>query len=537
MEACMKVRILCAIFLLGATSACSDDPTATRGPAQLPQGAAAATDPLSNANRLPASLEQKVRLFQADLESKGYEVARGYWTLWGVEDCKYPLQVLGYCYGNNPTAPYALAIVPQWKDEFADQRMQHALTQARRNMSAIYRLDRQEALVVLAELPPPGKYFGIQTNVFTREAALNTNDPIYQLTSSLDPVLQGILFGAAPDPTRRMMVASIGNSTNNVVIEQRTGQSWQAGQQRFFVITPDDGVAQEMTAALLRAGVASPNDVFTEPVAPALIRVGLDRDADDLITYIRYARPNDNAAGEQWRSQLPLTILRVRDASGTRTPEPFPIPSYDQRTWTLDETVLAGDLQALTNAVRARWNQPAAATLPFFSAFKFLDLVGQHCLGYPNANRGPMDCLGDTQDADYQISQSLRIDDGQVIAAVGTLATETGNATYVSVSVNWFPQLVGVDDLSDTDLTGTAADFAGALQADDRLFYVQYLARDCTGLPNCLEVPRKLVPVGGIIKLIQRNYVNPGSARGPDPAKLLNPVAIVLDGRTRPTIP
>ena len=81
------------------------------------------------------------------------------------------------------------------------------------------------------------------------------------------------------------------------------------------MITPDAGVAQAMTSALLRAGVSSSNDVFTEPVAPALVRVGLDRSADDLITYIRYARPNDNAAGEQWRDELPLTILRVRDAS------------------------------------------------------------------------------------------------------------------------------------------------------------------------------------------------------------------------------
>lgn len=533
----MRRRILCAAFLLGAISACSGDPTAPPDLRQFPHSAATATDPLSNANRLPVSLEQKVRLLQADLEASGYEVARGYWTLWGVGDCKYPIQLIGYCYGNNPTAPYVLAMVPRWKDEFADQRMHHVLTQARRNMSPNYRLDRQEALVVLAELPPPGLYFGIQTNVFTREVALNTSDPIYQLTSSLDPVLQGILFGASPDPSRRMMVASIGNSTNNVVIASRTGQSWQAGQQRFFVISPDAAMAEAMTSALVRAGVSSSNDVFTEPVAPGLVRVGLGREADDLITYIRYARPNDDAAGERWRDQLPLTILRVRDASGTRSPNPFAIPSYDQRTWNLDETVLAGDLQALVNAVRAQWKQPGAATLPFFSAFRFLDLVGQHCLGYPNSNRGPMDCLGDTQDTDYQISQSLKIDDGQVIAAVGTLATETGNATYVSVSVNWFPLLVGVDDLSDTDLNGTAAAFAGAIQRDDRLFYVHYLARDCTGLPHCLEIPRKLVPLGETIKLIQRNYVNPGSARGPDPTKLLNPVAIVLDGRSRPTIP
>ena len=197
--------------------------------------------------------------------------------------------------------------------------------------------------------------------------------------------------------------------------------------------------------------------------------------------------------------------------------------------------MLAGDLQALVNAVRAHWNQPTAPTGPFFSAFTFLDLVGQHCLGHPNPNRGPMDCLGDTQDADYQISPSLRIDDGQVIAVLGTLATRTGNATYVSLAVNRFPLLVGVANLSDTDLDGTAASFATSLQHDAGLFYVQYLARDCTGLHPCLELPRKVVPLGETIKLLQRNYVTPGSARGPAPAMLLNPVVVVLDGRHRPS--
>jgi hypothetical protein len=145
-----------------------------------------------------------------------------------------------------------------------------------------------------------------------------------------------------------------------------------------------------------------------------------------------------------------------------------------------------------------------------------------------------MDCLGDTQDADYQIGPTLGIDDGQVIAVVGTLGTETGNATYVSLAVNRFPLLVGVANISDTDLAGTAEGFAGALQDDARLFYVYYVARDCSGLHPCLELSRKQVPVGESIKLLQRNYINPGSARGPDPARILNPVALVLDGRRRP---
>ena len=56
--------------------------------------AAPAADPLSNINRLPADLEQTVQVFSTNVEGKGFAVARGYWTLWGIEDCKYPIQTL-----------------------------------------------------------------------------------------------------------------------------------------------------------------------------------------------------------------------------------------------------------------------------------------------------------------------------------------------------------------------------------------------------------------------------------------------------------
>ena len=71
------------------------------------------------------------------------------------------------------------------------------------------------------------------------------------------------------------------------------------------------------------------------------------------------------------------------------------------------------------------------------------------------------------------------------------------------------------------------------LGGDDELFYVQYFARDCRGLDHCLEVSTKVIPAGETIKAIVRNYVVPGSARGPDPAALLMPRAIILDGKNR----
>ena len=517
-------------------AACQDlaRPTGVR----LPSAASRATDPLGEVYPLPADLEQKVQRFRADLEARGYEVRRGYFTLWGAEECKYPLHTVGFCYGNNPTAPYVFAVVPQWKDEFVDQRFHHAVLTARRNMSATYRLDEQEALVVLAQMPPPARYFSIATNVFSRETTLNPTEPIYLRVGGL-PTLQEILFAASPNPDRVMILASIGNSTNTVVMERKSGSPWL--KQRHFVITSDAGIADAMTAALLRAGVPSANDVFTEQVAPALVRVGLGREKDDLFTYVRYALPMDSAAGEAWRATLPLTILRVRAATGASPTQPFSIPAYDQRTWNRNEPAeLQTDFDALRDAVRARWGQPSAEAASSISAYTFLDLVGQHCLGVgsPLPNRGPMNCLADNQDTDYQITlPALHIDDGEVIAAIGTLATATGNATYVSLGVNRFPALVGVANLSEADLYGTAASFQGALQHDHHLFYVYYVARDCTGLHPCLEVSRKLFPVGETFKLMQRNYVTPGSTVGPRPDKLLNPIAVVLDGRERPSSP
>jgi hypothetical protein len=529
----MRFTTICAVSLVGALSACVDDPTTTVAPIQPSAAVATAADPLSKINRLSPSLENKVQLFKADLVSNGYAIERGYWTLWSANDCKYPLQSMGFCYGNNPTAPYALAVVPQWRDEYSDQSTNHVLSTFQRNMNAIYRLDAREALVVAAELPPPGRYMGIQSNVFSRETEPNTEDFVYK-QPVLDDLMRGILFSAMPDPSRMMVIASIGNSTNNVVMTQQTGQPWQAGQQRFFVITPDADVADSVKAALLRAGVPSANDIFVEKVSPDLVRVGLGKSADDMITYIRYALPNDIAAGNEWRANLPLTVFRVRDMSSVRPANPFPIEEYDARNWNFDETALADDINSLVGAVRSYWNQPAAPRFQSFSLFTVFDLVGQHCLGYPNPARGPMNCLGDTQDSDYQISRSFSLDSGQVIAVLGTLATQTGNATYTSLSVNWFPQLVGIRNIDDNVLDGTAARFASALDNDASLFYVYYVARDCSGLENCAQVSRQSVPVGDLIKIIQRNYVTPGFARGPDPSKLLNPVEIVLNGANRP---
>ncbi len=525
-----KIYVTCVLFLFGAFSS----------------GVCSPTDPLSKANRLPPSLELKVQDFSNSLEDSGYKVMRGYFALWTTEDCKYALQTLGNCYGNNPTAPYVLAFLPHWKDEFVDQSLHHALAAGQRNMTANYRLGEREALVVLAELPPPARYFGMQTNVFTGKDTLNTSDPVYQLLSSTPALadLRKIIFSTSPNPDRMMFVASIGNSVNNVVIEEQSKESW--GQQRFFVITPDQEMADEMAEHLATLEGVDTSQIFTEPVSPSLAILGYGSEADDFITYMRYSMPNDIVLGEQWREQLPLTILRVRDPNDTTANNPFEIPNYSPKTANFDEHALESDLSNLVAAVKEHWGDQDVDPVDFRSLSLWVDLIGQHCLGgdgppYPvvgiDLPRGPMNCLGDSQDADYQISgDTFYLDDDQVIAVIGTLGTETGNATYTSISVNWFPELVGVLNRDDIVLQGSAIKFKEALanQSTYKNFYVYYFARDCSGLyPWCQEVPKSLVPIGDTVKIVQRNYINPGSSCGPDPTKVLNPVSFQFYGRPK----
>jgi hypothetical protein len=275
-----------------------------------------------------------------------------------------------------------------------------------------------------------------------------------------------------------------------------------------------------VTTALQQAGIGS-DRIFLEPVPAGLVRVGLGPEADDLMTLMRYAMPEDSLAGAEWRQQLPLAVLRVRDPDRVRPAEPYAVLAYDARSGD-SELTLAGDLQALAQAVRTQWGQPDAVIRQFLNPFSFVDLVGQHCLARP------MNCLGDSQDTDtYRISPPLTIDHGEVLAVMSTLATVTGNAVYVSLAVNRAAVLTGVANLSDEDLEGTAAGFSGTVPNTDQ-FYLYYLARDCTGIAPCLELPPTVVPRGETIKLIQRNYIVPGTLRGADPALVLAPLVVVL---------
>ncbi len=451
-----------------------------------------------------------------------YQVAQGYPRLYTTADCyAYSYRIMKSCFANNPAAPYIFPIMPTWPGEYMDPALRNAFGKTGRGYSATYRFDRREAIVVFGVMPPPARYLGIQTYLATHKGTFDTTSPTYQFFATKYPKFLGVLFAKVPrDPSRIQSFSSLGNSTNNVVMQRQSGGSF--GRLRAFVITPD----QTMNGAVRRAlaGVGIPGkDVFTEPVASKGFRLGLNKPADDFLTVIRYAMPNNANAADAWRKTLPLAVLRVRERpSSHRAPKPYPVPVLDARTAN-PEARYSGDLNNLVSAVCLRWGSCTNRISLIDGQAPPINAVGPICRPIG------MNCLADTQDTTYGFSTDLTLDHHEVYAIVSTLATETGNATYVGIGINESTKLLGVANIDDSQLKGSADSYTG-VDNTDKLF-VYYLTRDCKGLESltrtkCLSITTKMVPNGHSFKITQRTYIKPGTERGPDSTQLLKPVVV-----------
>ena len=494
---------------------------------------------------VPASMERHRQLVPEELSNRGFAVTSGYFKLYTRDDCQYSYPVMHTCYGNNPAAPYVTFAVPPWPEEYVDPALHEAVGQTREGFSTTFRLDPREALIIFGRLPPPAAYFGLQTYLFTRSGTVNTESQIYQYIASNYLPLVSTFFAPVPnvDPPRIQLFASLGNSINEVIVKNQSGAAFN--QERFFIITPDRAMDRAVREALAALGVPG-RDVFTEPI-PSTAILGLQESADDFLFVMRYAMPRDGGApgsvSDTWRNTLPLTVLRVRE-TGEREPEPYGAPVLDERT-AVDESALATGLATLVSEVSNRWGQPCATADCSDRAQSFIDLqsppislVGPVCSDR-TTNIG-MNCLGDTQDTTYQGTFNLPLDQGEVYAVAGTFGVRTGNATYVGLSVNDSLLVKGVDNIETDRLRSTATAYAAALH-DPAKYFLYYFTRDCAGLEtltggHCLSIDTDKIPACATygspechyLKLILREYIAKGTARGPDSEHILMPKLIRL---------
>jgi len=213
-------------------------------------GAQARADSVMSQNKVPGQVESKARRLMHELKKEGFEVARGYFKVWPVEQCEYTFQRMGLCFGNNPAAPYITFAVPPWPEEFVDPFVGNVYGPSLEGYHDIYRFDPREAIVILGQLPSQASYFGEQTYLFTRQGTYSQDNPRYQdIEESLGDFVH-VFFQQVPSvPERYEAISSLSNPINNVVIERKSDSAFD--QIRFFIITPDkfmDGAVRKAFA-------------------------------------------------------------------------------------------------------------------------------------------------------------------------------------------------------------------------------------------------------------------------------------------------
>ena len=151
-----------------------------------------------------------------------------------------------------------------------------------------------------------------------------------------------------------------------------------------------------------------------------------------------------------------------------------------------------------------------------------------------------MNCLAPTEDTAYFMSPRLPLPDDRVYAVVGALGTQTGNATYVGLGLNSSLTQLGFDNIDDDKLAGireritmcpttisssssispgTARAKLEALTAGSHCYSIG------DQLPDCYDPAD---PTCAMLGLSVRNYLLPGSQRGPAPELTLSPRFIPL---------
>ncbi|MGZ3772595.1 MAG: hypothetical protein ACXVCY_10570 [Pseudobdellovibrionaceae bacterium] len=475
----------------------------------------------------PWRIEHKAQQFLQQLKSSGYEVKRGHFKLWDLDNCEYTYEKIGMC-GNNPAAPYVTFAVPPWNDEFVNPVLSNVWGPSKEGYNDVYRLDPDEAILLMGQLPPQGSFFSEQTWVFSREGSFDEHSTRYQeIANSRLSDFTRIFFKNLNDK-RSLLFASLSNPNNNVVIERQSGASF--GEMRYFIITPNKNMDKAVRKMLSRFAVDNKN-IFTEPI-PNDMKVGLSEPSDDFTTLIRYAHPDDGGKpgtpSNSWRKNPPLVVLRIRQKNSLPKPQTYPPVVLETRT-AVDEHPLKQDLSSLLAAVSRRWGQPCTNADCSDRAENFIDLqnapiymVGHLCIPFMQ------NCLGDNWDASYHIHPPSPIDNDEIYVAAGVLGTKSGNAVYTSLSINQIPMIKGVWDISDKELENTAKEYSAEVNNTDK-FYLYYFARNCKGLEqltygHCVELT--MIPQGYKIAIAQRNYIKQGSQRGPDSALVLSPMMI-----------
>jgi hypothetical protein len=357
--------------------------------------------------------------------------------------------VLFSCNGNNPVTPYKAYILPPAPGQVDPNPFSDV-----HNMSVVYRLRPDEALVYIGKTPPECTYFGYQSFQFYHQYP---GEDVFRKT-----------------------FANVGDSLNHLTVNVEGGNERSPFDQAVVIVTTADrGVNQRVCEAARSSGYSQ--EIVNSEVLPSpILAMGLGPEADVFTVLNRISLFKDPEKGREYMNETPGVVLRITPRVPAEL-DPYPVPELRVRgTGNASELNLMGALNDLRSAILDQYDQGNATELA----------TGVWITeGYDGIQRG-VNVLGPTRDAAYLNTSTFTLGDdpGEFLIVYGINHAASGKAIYTNLAVYGLKLLNGVVSADDSKLVGTAEEYLPG-RPEAKYLYAVKVARNCSGEENCLAVP------------------------------------------------
>jgi hypothetical protein len=404
-----------------------------------------------------------------------------------------------YCYGDFPNAlyanygaPYASGIIP------ASPRLPEGTPDVEDPpIKPVFRLDPDEAVVLVGTTPPAEAYFSYQIYLAFRNYPGDT-EPRLLLNSLGDTVNIHTINTIGPDPFERPMV---------------------------IILTPDRGIDSRLRAALRRAGYPA-SIINTIEIPSATLKLGFEDDSDVFLLANRNAIWADETAGDAYIAKPTFRVLRLTPEDAGEL-DPFPTAPLRIRGTGQTEIDLTPTLARLREAILDFYGSG-------YTAKEYITAeVANEGFDYTQRQRLT---LGDTRDAlylgagymkEFDLQADLTLADGEFLIAYGLDHVATGKATYINVNAyDSGPPKMALGSAFPVDLKDSAYQYLGWSDPDGALTWAVKISRNCaTDESFCMQltVPDGCTHDGEEVVLDEttpigigfRLYLEPGTSIGP----------------------
>lgn len=357
-----------------------------------------------------------------------------------------------------------------------------------RNLSPLFKLGPDEGIVIIGLTPPPERYFGFYAFLRTRVGLDRTRQPLW---------------------------ATLGDAVNSLTI--KTTGSTPFNSPVALIFTSDQETDARVRKALERAGY--PAAIMNTVVFPAsMLNLGHGDTADEFIIAVRNAMWQNQAKGDAYMQNPPLSIFRVTPRIHAQA-NPFPVPRLRVRGTGQTEMDLMKKLGLLRQRIIDH-NQSLHPT----------DLATQNTVyeGYDYMQRG-IDPWGDSRDSLYLTAgyvpefgahDEITLADDEFLMVYGVNHVATGKATYHSVNIYSSKEgKVPIGSVEDPAFSDSATPYLYDDPIAAGQMYAFKVSRNCGREPNCVQLgidncPRVTVGPNTVLGLFVRMYLEPATKVG-----------------------